>query len=340
MRKWIRNTLIGVGVIATGGYFGGIPMLENSIVDMSLDFEPHTLESVYNNEDLIKEHYYIEGKKTPADYGFENYEEIQYSSVYDTAIQLTGWMVHSAASDTAPCVILSHGRTSNRLKPMKFLELFQSMGLDTTYNFFIPDFRNSGNSSPARTAFGNKFAEDLTATCLMLNNRFQTKDLTLYAFSMGAMAAGVMVWRDDLRTKLEKENIIINKMIFDSSLSNMKAILEKKGKEMSLPNSILNGAFEKMAQEITDDKGNSVFDKMHFSELLKDVETPILFLHNEADNPTPFEILQAELKALNQPNFKLESFENEVGAEEVHVRMVIHYRERYEKVVKDFLISE
>lgn len=340
MKKWIRNTLIGLGIIATGGYFVGIPMLENAVVDMSLDFEPHTLERVYNDTSLIKEHYYIEGKRTPADYGFQNYEEIQYTSVYDTAIHLTGWMVHSAASDTAPCVVLCHGRTSNRLKPMKFLELFQSMGLDTVYNFFIPDFRNSGNSTSARTAFGNKFAEDLTATCLMLNNRFQANDLTLYAFSMGAMASGIMVWRDDLRTKLEKENILIHKMIFDSSLSNIKGILTKKGKEMSLPNAVLNGAFEKMAKEITDHEGNSVFDKMHFSEVLKNVKTPILFLHNEADKATPFELLQAELNALNQPNFKLESFKNEVGAEEVHVRMVIHYRERYEKVVKDFLINE
>ncbi|MGB0982600.1 MAG: hypothetical protein ACPG19_01095 [Saprospiraceae bacterium] len=338
MKKWIRNTLIGLGVVITGGYFGGMPLLENTVVDMSLDFEPHTLEMVFNDTNLIKEHYYIEGKKSPADYGFENYEEIEYTSVYDTAIQLTGWMVHSAVSDTAPCVILSHGRTSNRLKPMKFLELFQSMGLDSAYNFFIPDFRNSGNSSPARTAFGNKFAEDLTATCLMLNDRFQAKDLTLYSFSMGATASSIMLWREDLNTKLTAQNITIHKMIFDSALSNIKGVLDKRGQEMSLPSSILKGAYEKLSQEIIDNEGNSVFDKMYFSELLKNVEIPTLFLHNEADSPTPFELLQKELKTLNKPNFKLVSFKNEVKAEEVHVRMVIHYRERYEKAVKDFLV--
>ena len=337
MKKWIRNILITLAVLALLIYFAGVPFMVNKMSDMVLNYEPYTFELVLNDTDMVKNHYYMEGKSTPADYGFENYEEITYSSVINKDIQLSGWFVHSAPSDTAPCVIISHGRTSNRLKPMKYIELFRSMGLDSSYNFFLPDYRNSGKSTPTIVPLGNGFAEDMTATILMLNEKFDIENITLYSFSMGAMATGVMLWRDDLKPLVDEKGITIDKVIFDSALSNNKGMLQSRSKEMGLPQMMIDKSIAKISKQIVDSKENPVLDAMRMSTLLKDVEIPMLFLHNEADQSTTFPLLKAELDLLPQSNIKTKFFKNEIEAEFVHVRMYIHYPEEYQAVVKSFL---
>jgi len=340
MKKWIKYSIISLAGIVGAGYFFGVPMTVDTILDMSYNFEPHTFEYVLNDTDLVNNHYYIDEKRTPADYGFPKFEEVTFPTVQDTSIQLSGWFIHSAEADSAPTIVLVHGRTSNRLKPMKYLELFKSMGLASSYNFFLVDCRNSGNSSPASTQFGNKFAEDLTATCLMLNDKYQVKDITMYSFSMGAMANAIMLWRDDLKTTLAENNIQINKLIFDSSLSDVPGILVRRANEMSLPDFVLHDVQTQMEKDVTDSKGKTIYNDMKFSVLLKDVEQPILFLHNEDDGSTPFDMLDNELKTLNKPNFQTKFFKKNEGDEFVHVRMLLQHRTEYEKTVKAFLESE
>lgn len=337
MKKWIRYSLISLAGIFGAGYFFGVPMTVDTILEMSYDYEPHTFEYVVNDTDLVKNHYYIGENRTPADYGFEDFEEVTFPTFQDTSIQLSGWFVHSAAADSAPTIVLVHGRTSNRLKPMKYLELFRSMGLDSAYNFFLVDCRNSGNSSPASTQFGNKFAEDLTATCLMLNEKYKVKDITMYAFSMGAIATGMMLWRKDLKAALAETDLIFNKFIFDSGLSDVPSLLVKRANEMNLPDFVLNDVQNRMTEDVTDSEGNSVYNDMKFSVVLKDIEQPVLFLHHEDDMSTPFDMLENELSELNKPNFTTQFFKKKEGEEFFHVRMLIQHRNKYEEVVKAFL---
>lgn len=336
MKKWIRNLLIILVALALLIYFVGIPFVEQTVVKMSLEYDASTLEAVYQDSAKAAD-YGIYNKKTPADYGFGQYEELTYASIFDEDIQLSGWWVKSAPSDTAPVVVLCHGRTANRLKPLKFLELFSSMGMDSTYNFFIVDFRNAGNSSPAPTELGNKFAEDAAATYLMLNEKFGATEFIPFAFSMGTMANAIMWWREDLRTPLNEKGIHFTKAIFDSPMSNVRSILTKRANEMGLPASIQANVLDELAEEITDQKGSSVFDEMQFSTLLKDVEIPILMLMNTADKSTYYDILKQELDELNKGNLQLETFNNPTNEEYTHVLMLVQHRDQYEKAIKAFL---
>lgn len=339
MKKVLKVLGIIVVVLGLLAYFVGVPMASKSFVDLTFNFEPHTFDYVLNDTDLVKNHYYIEGKTSPADYGYENHEEVTYPSIYDKDIQLSGWWI-PAASDTSPVIILSHGRTANRLKPMRCLEIFKTLGLNNSYNFFLPDFRNSGNSSPASTQLGNKFGEDIAATSILLKEKYGMDHQIMYSFSMGAMASAVALGRADLKTALAEKGITIDRLIFDSSLSNAKDLLAMKGEEMGLPSMITKGAFKKMRKEITDSEGNSFFDDMHFSTLLKDLEQPILFLHNEADKSTPYSLLKTELDELNKPNFKLNAYPNTAGKKDVHVRLMRQHKEAYETAIKEFLTKE
>lgn len=336
MKKVLKVLGIIVVVLGLLAYFIGVPMASKSFVDLTFNFEPHTFDYVLNDTDLVKNHYYIEGKKSPADYGYKSHEEVTFPSIYDKDIQLSGWWI-PAASDTAPVIILSHGRTANRLKPMRCLEIFKTLGLDSSYNFFLPDFRNSGNSSPAPTQLGNKFGEDIAATSIYLKEKYGMDKQIMYSFSMGAMASAVALGRADLKAALDEKGIVIERLIFDSPLSDAKGLLTMKGEEMNLPNMITKGAFKIMTKEITDSKGNSFFENMNFSTLLKEVAQPILFLHNEADKATPYVLLKAELDKLNKPNFKLNAYKNTAGKKDVHVRIMRQHKEAYEIAIKDFL---
>ena len=109
------------------------------------DYEPYTFEYVLQNPKLVTE-YGIEGRKSPADYDYES-EEVSFQSSDGTS--LNGWYVR-AKKPTSRSIIFVHGRTSNRLKTMKYLALVDSLKLDTLYNVFIPDMRNSGKSSESR----------------------------------------------------------------------------------------------------------------------------------------------------------------------------------------------
>ena len=67
---------------------------------------------------------------------------------------------------------------------MKYLALVDSLELDSAYNIFIPDLRNSGKSAPSKTYMGYKFGEDVTASLLMLQQKLGQDTIILYGFSV------------------------------------------------------------------------------------------------------------------------------------------------------------
>lgn len=340
MKKWMKVTLIIIVVLVGLVYFVGLPMMTKKAAHDILAYEKMTFERVLSDSIMKNEHYYIGDERSPSDYGYDSVETISFNSVYDEEIKLEGWYVHSAVSDTAPCVIISHGRTSNRLKTMKFVKMFKDLGLDKKYNFFMPDYRNSGNASSAPTQLGNKFAEDLTASLLIVNEKYGTKDFILYSFSMGAVATADFMWRSDLQEKTASKNIEIQKMIFDSPLSNVPGVIELASKKMGAYDFMVEDILENLSNEIRLPNGEEVFDKMRFSILLKDVKQPILMLQSEDDIATPAMFLKEELDILKSKNIKAVYFDNPSNAEFTHVRMYIHHKERYENLVKEFLIKK
>ena len=150
---------------------------------MITNYEPYNFERVFESAEMRAD-YGIFDNNSPADYGFA-FETIDFHSL--DSVALNGWYI-MAKKPSDKCIVFIHGRTSNRLKTMKYLALVDSLDLDTAYNVFIPDLRNSGRSAVATTYMGYKFGEDVAASLLMLRNNFEQDTVMLYAFSMGAMA--------------------------------------------------------------------------------------------------------------------------------------------------------
>lgn len=324
MKKFLRVLVISIVLIVLAFYFLVVP----KVVSLITDYDRYTFEFVTSDPEMV-ENYGIGSNRTPADYGYPGFEEIDYETLTD-GLALNGWWIPATKQGLKQTLMINHGRTSNRLKTMKYLALVKEQGLDSLYNIFIPDLRNSGKSEEAKTALGYEFAEDIVGSMKMLNDQHGQTDFVLYGFSMGAMASAVAVNRPDL-VQFQKENrLTVNKLIFDSPLSNIKETSRVAGQEMGIPDFIFNltwGAFDK--------KIVGWSDQMKFSYLLSNNKLPALILYTDTDKQTPAPILEAEIEGLM--NVYPVLFK---GCEHVQLYTRDEYKERYTSRVNTFLRSE
>ena len=209
-----------------------------------------------------------------------------------------------AKKPSSKCIVFVHGRTSNRLKTMKYLSLVDSLSLDTTYNIFIPDLRNSGKSQESKTLMGYKFGEDVTATLLMLIDQYEQDNFLLYGFSMGAMAIGNATGRSALRKQIDEKGIMIEGIILDSPLANVKETLKDQTSMLPLSNIFFPKIIDLYAEQ-TDDFA----ENMRLSKLLPN-DIPTLILQSKDDQLTLSKNLELELGRMEDyQNLHVDFFE-------------------------------
>lgn len=319
MKKFIRAVVIIMVLMVLSFYFLGIP----HFVGLITDYEPYTFEYVTEDPKMVKD-YAIGENRNPKDYGFD-FEELNYKTIFDD-LNLSGWWVPAKKEGVQQTLIISHGRTSNRLKTMKYLEVIKDYCLDTLYNVFIPDHRNSGRSEAAKTALGYEFAEDIVAAMTMLKGKNQ-KEFVLWGFSMGAMASAISVNRPDLVDYIERENITVTKLILASPLSNAKKTSWVAAQEMGIPKLIFEQAWKSFDKEV-----DGWSEQMKFSYLLSNNKLPSLVLYGTGDLTTPHEILEEEIEG--RYNVYPIRFE---GADHVQLYTQEQFKKRYGQKVDEFL---
>jgi uncharacterized protein len=323
-----KKITIGVGVFTAlliSLYFY-VPVY---ITKMVTDYEPYTFEKVFNDSYLKNTQYGIGENTSPADYGFA-FEDVKFQSAKDK-LPLSAWFM-PANSDTEikRCIILVHGRTSNRLKPMKYLKLFQEAGLDSTYHVFLPDMRNSGLSPSAQTAMGYYFAEDLLGSLQWLATEKGIEEVVIYAFSMGAMATNTLLVRTDLANPLQQTGIAIKGIILDSPLSNVERTLQRSSQEMGLPDFVFKSAMDHFNNRFL----SAYLPQMRLSAGLANLAVPMLLLQSKEDQTTPWYILEDEWQQMKE-NDLIQLVLFETGG---HVKMYITPEEnsQYENRIRDF----
>jgi len=216
MKKIFIRLIVVLAILVLSVFVFVIP----KTVSMVTDYPRFTHDDVFDNPELLA-HFDINEARDPGDYGFENFTEVNYETLYD-GLNLNGWYIPSSKAGIEKTLMINHGRTSNRLKTMKYLEIIKDYGLDSLYNIFMPDLRNSGKSDEAKTGMGYEFAEDITGTMKMLQSKFNQNDFVLWGFSMGAMGSITSINRPDLKKKLIENGIQINKLILASPLANVE----------------------------------------------------------------------------------------------------------------------
>lgn len=321
MKKFLKIFLIIVVLLIAAFYFLVLP----TTVSMITDYPRFTFEFVTEDTAMVAD-YAIGNNRNPSDYGYPNYEEVDYKSLQDD-IQLNGWYVPATKDSINQTLVISHGRTANRLKTMKYLQVIKEFGLDSLYNVFIPDHRNSGKSQEASTAMGYEFAEDITAVLGMLKSRYGQEHFVLWGFSMGAMGSATAMVRPDLQNYLKQEGVSVEKLILTSPLSNVYETLATASSDMGIPRFIFDMSYDRFNGAHQD-----WIDNMKFSNLLGANPLPTLVLYGNGDHTTPAPILENEITGL--AHVRAHVFE---GAEHVQLYTQPQFRARYGQLVNDFL---
>jgi len=262
-------------------------------------FEHRSIAMVLKSDKLIK-HFAIGKAKDPSYYGYK-FKKVYYKST--DGVKLNGWFIKSKKQSNK-CIVFLHGQVSNKLKPMKYLEIIKKYNLDKNYSVFLPDLRNCGESEDGKTALGIYFAEDIYSTLKFIKNKFHKNNNIIYAFSQGAMGTLLMLDNKKQMADLKKENIKISKIIFDSPLSNAR--------ETIINEAVNNRGYPKFIVDIGlltfNLKHNFKLNEMSLAKTYRGKKIPLLIIQSEEDPTVPYFILMNELKNLTNKNISLVVF--------------------------------
>lgn len=281
-----------------------------------------TFEVATTDPEQIEE-FGLDGKITPEDWGFASVVDTFVSQ--PSGLALHGWFLPASRPDSRKALVFVHGRWDNRMKALKYLPLVDTAGLRETHHVFMPDLRNSGTSPEGPTALGYRFAEDLTAALEHLSAR-EIDTVTIYAFSMGAMATSLMLHRAELAARLAARGMAIEAIVMDSPLADVPGVLARRAAADRLPDPLVSiglGLFNRAV--------DGYLPRMRLDSLLAHTALPILVVQGSADDITPLELLAP----LTFPhNVRTEVFE---GGR--HVKMVNdpEMEDRYRDLVVSFL---
>lgn len=318
MKKVLFGILLLLLLILTTGYFY-IPQFTYQKIT---DYEPFTFERVLGDTAWVSE-YQLGAYQSPEDYGYQNVEEVTFYSALDS-LQLSAWYI-PAPRATDSTIFLIHGRTSNRLKTMKYLEILKNTGIDSAYNVFIADMRNSGKSETAPTFMGYKFSEDIAGGMNYLADKKGQKHFILYGFSMGAMATYVFLDRDELGAS----GYDIQKIIVDSPLSDVRSVLKAGSDKLGLPEFIFDDAYANF-EEAT----NGYANRLKMGTLLQENDIPILLLQSNHDQTTPSAHTKEQLGLLKNKQITTWFMDSAL-----HVKIYTNpaYRDEYQQRVSTFI---
>lgn len=324
MKKGLLITAGIVGVLILLFYLVVVPQF----VGMITHYDRFTFEYVTESEERLAD-FGIYEKRNPADYGFPSYETVDFRSLQDD-LNLNGWFIPASAPSVNKTLIIAHGRTSNRLKTLKYLELIKDKGLDSLYHILIPDLRNSGKSDVSSTALGYEFAEDIVGSMQFLNQEYGQTEFALWGFSMGAMGSAIAVNRPDLVAFQQEKGLKVSQLILASPLANAFETSRLAAADMGIPDFMFKEAWKSF-----DDEVNDYSEFMRFSHLLKNTSVPALLLFSDGDKTTPSHILDAEIEGMMHVYPVLFKDADHV---QIYTRKI--YKERYADRVNQFLRME
>ncbi len=283
-------------------------------------YPPLTMNAVANDAKRMAI-YGLEDQTTPEDFGFTNYENVTYYTSHD--MKLKGWYI-TAPKKTLKCYCLYHGRSANRMKGLAYLRLIKDLNLDKTFNIFIPDLRNSGESSEAVTTLGYYVADDIYNSLHYLKEEKGNNRFILHGFSMGALGITIAL----KRYEQELKNMDISHVILDSPVSNARKVMRYEVMQrMGLP-----GIVAFIGITALDTKLGFSLDSMKLSETLKDTDIHTLIMSARDDDKVPNEFLEPETSELSGSVVKVLHFDS--GN---HSRLYLQEKGKYTRSVGSFI---
>lgn len=229
------------------------------------------------------------GKVDPMEDWFKGETRENWYQTSKDGLKLRGIYV-PAKKDQNKTAIIAHGYMSNAEAMFQFAHMYHELG----YNVLVPDARGHGKSEGDYIGFGWPERKDyLQWINQVLERNGQDEELTLYGISMGA--ATVMMTSGE---KLPKN---VKSIVEDCGYSSAKKELLYQFKQLfDLPSFPLMD----VTSLITKIRAGYFFGEADTIKQLKKNQTPMLFIHGDADDFVPYSMLSEVYNATNVPKEK------------------------------------
>ncbi|MCB1172699.1 MAG: hypothetical protein KDK39_03995 [Leptospiraceae bacterium] len=269
-------------------------------------FERLSLQAVLDSPERMQSYGMQPGMTDPSAYGATDFQTVHYVSTPD-GVQLEAWYIPAVQKKTRDCVLILHGRGTNRLKQMKMIGLLRELGVHRDHCILLPDLRNSGGSAEAESSLGWDFAEDIVSSMETLKQKWGHDRFVLYAFSTSAMATGVLHYRPDLKERMKAGGLAIKALVFDSPLSNSEAnYYFLAHKKFGLPDFVMAGGITFFGWQAP-----FRLDELRLSHLYPAYQhLPLIIFQSQQDQTTPYSIFEHEYAQIKDPaHIQLHVFE-------------------------------
>lgn len=259
-------------------------------------FEPNTNKDI----DLYDQSKYTFNEKR---YNSLNKEDISVGSKNN--YRLYGTYIKNP-TPTKNTIILVHGFGGSRWTSLKYIDMY----LDKGFNILIYDSRDHGHSGGKNITFGYSEKYDLDRWVTWVASKNKGGIIGVHGESLGAATALLQSSPD-----LNKDRVSF--YIVDSPYSDLKQLLSLRlSKDSNIKNPLASKFILFYEEQVC--KLNNQFSFKQASPLssIKDVKSPILFIHGEEDNFIP--------KSMSEDLYNSKS-----GSKEIYIAPKAGYLEAY-----------
>ena len=224
---------------------------------------------------------------------------------------------------TEKTLIFLHGFTENRLVGLNYLNLYLNSG----FNLLLVDSRAHGESGGDSVTWGVYEKYDLDQWVDWVRNKFPHGSIGIHGISMGAATAL-------LHAEMNESNKRVQFYVADSSYSDLNTLLALQMEQrLQLPGNISPQVLLPYINAVAYLKSRFTFDQASPLRAVRNVTTPILYIHGEADKLVPASMSQDLYLATKGP-CQINTFPSAD-----HVSSFFNDRYRYRAVVQNFTRS-
>lgn len=220
-------------------------------------------------------------------------------------------------------VVFLHGFMENRTIGLNYLDLYMQSG----FNLLLIDLRAHGESGGDSVTWGNLEKYDLDQWITWVNQRIPNGTIGVHGISMGAATAL-------MHAELNENNKRVAFYVADSAYSDFETLLELQvnrflySTNLEIPKILLQ-----YANVVSYFHSRSTFQQASPLKAVRNVTTPILYIHGEADQLVPAAMSLELQKATKGPS---EVF---LFANSTHGSAIFDNQKLYKKLVRNFIQS-
>ena len=222
------------------------------------------------------------------------FNEKKFDRLYKRDISITSKHGYSLKGTYILCnnesrntVILVHDLDGSRWSVMKYADMYLTKG----FNVLIYDSRGHGESGGNNSTLGYLEKDDLDSWVDYINSKNKYGIIGVHGEGLGAFTAL-------LHSQMNKENKQVRFYIIDSSFTDVETYLTlKTNKELGIKNPLLVKPLTFYANMVNLYKSKFILSKVSAINSIKDVSTPMLFIHGKGDFDIPASMTEALYKA-------------------------------------------